>query len=311
MGYNINQDGTVTRNNVPSKDYSINSDGSVTRNNGPTRRNGGDDNNSGCIWTIIIIVVCIVIGVIIAINSCGNEEVEEEYIGEAPIEECEEAPAEDFYADNVDATYLNVSDDDVYFDADGGSVTINVSTDGDWEIGTSTASWAHIYTYSSSLELSVDEYSGSSDRTDWFTIKAGDYERRIDITQWGSSEPSASIKSVWVDHNQHYNGYKGMLIHIKFTTENLLNQTVYVYAYFYYEDNVTSLHNQYGDDIYFYGTGNNIYTSSTYEDFRIFVPYDGLNMAPGSYTLSFDIVVKCNGSTLARDENNQFNLNKS
>ena len=99
-----------------------------------------------------------------------------------------------------------------------------------------------------------------------------------------------------------------MWIHTEFTTENLLGKTIYVYAYFYQSDNQTPLHNQYGDKLYFYGTGSPSYKSARFGDFKIFVPYVGLNMAPGvSGDFSFDIEVKDgNGNLYDRDENNSF-----
>lgn len=211
------------------------------------------------------------------------------------------------YARRRQTTYLSVSKSNVTFDADGGYVDIDVNTDGDWDIGTEPYDWGHITKYSSSIRLRVDSYSGDEDRTDYFTITSGDYERRINIKQYANTEPSADIESIWTDHNEYYNGYKGMIIHVRFTTENLLDETVYVYAYLYYGNNTTPLHDPYGNDLFYYGTGKVNYTSCRFDDFRIFVPYAGLYMAPGwSGSLSFDIVVKHDGKKLARKDNTQF-----
>jgi hypothetical protein len=207
---------------------------------------------------------------------------------------------------NHTATYLTVSKSNVTFDSDGGYVDIEISTDGEWDIGTQPYDWGHISKYSSSIRLRVDSYSGTEDRTDYFTITAGDYERRISIKQYANNEPSATIDRVWVDHNEYYNGYKGMLIHVEISVENLEGETVYVYAYFYQGDNITPLHDPYGNELYFYGTGNVTHKFGSFEDFRIFVPYMGLNMAPGSGDLSFDISVKHKGEQLDRENNNQF-----
>ena len=83
-----------------------------------------------------------------------------------------------------DASYLSLSETDVYFDADGGSVSIDVDTDGDWDIGTYPYDWGHLTLYNNSITLTVDSYDGDSDREDWFTVKAGVHEVRVDITQW-------------------------------------------------------------------------------------------------------------------------------
>lgn len=294
---------------MASDNIIINADGTITRRDA-SNNNGGSSDNTGCIWAVII-AVCIIVGIVIAANSNSSdnsysepEKVVSEVVSNNSSKE------EETYVEETsnEATYLSVSESSVIFDSDGGSIDIDISTDGEWEIGTSTSDWGHLSKHSSSVTLRVGSYSGDEDRTDWFTIKAGDYEERIEITQHADNEPSANIERVWVDHNEYNNGYKGMLIHVEFTTENLLGKTVYVYAYFYQSDNQTPLHNQYGDKLYFYGTGSPSYKSARFGDFKIFVPYVGLNMAPGvSGDFSFDIEVKDGSGTLYdRDENNSF-----
>ena len=296
-----------------ANDFIVNADGTLTRKGASSSNSGGSggsSDNTGCIWAVII-AVCIIVGIVIASNSSSDndshsypEKVVSEVVSNNSSEE------EETYVEvtSNEATYLSVSESSVTFDSDGGSIDIDISTDGEWEIGTSTADWGHLSIHSSSVTLRIDSYSGDEDRTDWFTIKAGDYEKRIEITQHADNEPSANIERVWVDYNEYNNGYKGMLIHVEFTTENLLGKTVYVYAYFYQSDNQTPLHNQYGDKLYFYGTGSPSYKSARFGDFKIFVPYVGLNMAPGvSGDFSFDIEVKDGSGTLYdRDENNSF-----
>lgn len=100
-----------------------------------------------------------------------------------------ESDDEDSHPRKHGPTYLNVSKSNITIDSEGGSVDIDVSTDGDWEIGTQPESWGHITRYSSSITLRIDSYSGDYDRTDWFTIEAGSYTKRISITQ----------KSGWID----------------------------------------------------------------------------------------------------------------
>ena len=297
-----------------ANDFIVNADGTLTRRGASSSNSGGSggsSDNTGCIWAVII-VICIIVGIVIAANNNSSdnnsysepEKVVSEVVNNNSSEE------EETYVEETsnEATYLSVSESSVTFDSDGGSIDIDISTDGEWKIGTSTADWGHLSIHSSSVTLRIDSYSGDEDRTDWFTIKAGDYEERIEITQHADNEPSANIERVWVDHNEYNNGYKGMLIHVEFTTENLLGKTVYVYAYFYQSDNQTPLHNQYGDKLYFYGTGSPSYKSARFGDFKIFVPYVGLNMAPGvSGDFSFDIEVKDGSGTLYdRDENNSF-----
>ena len=67
MGYTINEDGTVTRDNVPKRQYETGTSNSSGNNNG-----GGD--GSGC---IIWIIIAIVVGVIFAIANTNKRSEEQ------------------------------------------------------------------------------------------------------------------------------------------------------------------------------------------------------------------------------------------
>ncbi len=299
--------------------YIINEDGTITRKNLQSSNKREHSSNNTGNTGIIILVICIVLGIVIAaIIMAVNSDREENSYAE-PEKDVSEVVSDNDYTNDendsyveevtVEATYLSLSKNNVTFDSDGGSIDIDIETDGEWEIGTSTADWGHLSKHSSSVTLTVDRYSGGEDRTDWFTIKAGDYEKRIEITQQANNEPSANIERVWIDHNEYMNGEKGMLIHTKINVEHLEGKTIYVYVYFYQADNTTPLHDPYGNDLYFYGTGNvNIkHKSGHFDDLKIFVPYSGLNMAPGtSDSFSFDISVKYGEEQLDRNINNSF-----
>lgn len=257
-----------------------------------------------------IIFIALIIGIVFALNTCESTE----STGDAVIEEevVEEAVALDStvaYADNT-ASFLSVSNDNVSFSSDGGSMDITISTDGSWEISTQTESWGHISCQDGSLTLTIDANSTGSTRTDYFVVKAGSYEMRINITQSASTKPSATIESVWVEHNVIVNGLSGMNIHTKFSVANQKDKDVYVYAFFYYVDNVTVLHDPYGNDLSIYKNVSPTYDNSTYNDLVLFMPYVSLNLPVGSNgTLSFDICIRDeSGEKLARKNNTQFNV---
>lgn len=221
----------------------------------------------------------------------------------------EEPEDEDVYTPST--TYLNVSDDDIYMSADGGSTEISITTDGEWYIDVDVTSWGHLTKSSNSVTLQLDENSSSSSRTDYFVIKSGNYTKRVNITQGGYTSPKANIESIWVDHNVYQNNYKGMKIHVKFTVENMNGNTIYAYAYFYWGNNTTPLHDPNGNNLSFYNYGTPSYDNARFDDFVIFVPYAGLNMQPGqgSVSLSFDISIRTSsGSELDRNDNTQFTL---
>lgn len=298
-GYRVNEDGSVTK---------INSSGSSNNSN----NSGGSSDNSGCIWYIIIAVV---IGIIMAIANSNSGSSDQTYDDTVVVEAVEvvEEPVEEVVA-VPSTTYLRVSDDDISMSASGGNEEITIYTDGDWYIDVNTAPWGHITKHSNSIVLRLDENTSRSSRTDYFIIKSGSYSKRINITQYGNTTPSAEIERIWVDHSVYQNGVKGMRIHIKFTVDNMNGKTIYAYALFYYGDNVTPLHDAYGNNLSFssYGTPN--YDGCRFEDFQIFVPYTGLNMQSGvgSVDLSFDISIRTSsGTELARDNNTQFTFTQS
>ncbi len=295
-GYRVNEDGSVTK---------INSGGSSGGNSGGNN-SGGSSDNGGCIWFIIIAVV---IGIIVAISNSGSSDSDNYVADSAVVEEVvveEVVPTEEVYTPST--SYLNVSDDDIYMSAEGGSTDISVSSDGDWYIDVDAANWGHLTKYSNSVTLRVDRNTSTSSRTDYFVIKSGNYTRRINITQWGNTSPTANIERIWMDHGVYQNGTQGMKIHVKFTVDNMNGKTIYAYALFYWGDNTTPLHDQYGNNLSFYGYGTPSYDSARFDDFTIFVPYSGLNMQPGQGTvnLSFDISIRTSsGTELDRDNNTQ------
>ncbi len=303
-GYRVNEDGSVTR---------IDNGGSNNiGNNRPNNNSGGDSDNSGCIWGIIIAVI----GVIIAIaNSGSSDSSNNDYdLAEAvEVVEVEDVPViEEVYKPAT--TYLRVSDEDIYISGEGGSREISIYTDGNWYVSVDVANWGHLSKHSDSITLRVDPNTSSSSRTDYFIIKSGSYTKRININQSGNTSPRAEIERIWVDHSVYQDGVKGMMIHVKFTVDNMNGKTIYAYALFYYGDNVTPLHDAYGNNLSFssYGTPN--YDGSRFNDFKIFIPYSGLNMqqGAGSVDLSFDISIRTSsGTELDRDNNTQFTFIQS
>lgn len=95
----------------------------------------------------------------------------------------------------VIATYLNVSDDELFFSSEGGEKIISVNTDGTWYINTDTESWGHLIKEGDHLKIRIDKNPDIDTRTDYFAIKAGDEEVKINITQKGSWEVSGSTRS--------------------------------------------------------------------------------------------------------------------
>lgn len=245
-----------------------------------------------------IIFILMFIGIIITVIVLNNDEISDDNIENSKTT-----------IDEKTATYLSVSNDNLISDSEGGVYEININTDGNWEISTGTAFWGHISKEVGSLTLTIDKNATNSYRSDYFVVKAGNYEKRINIKQYANTNPSASIEKIWMEYNIYKNGYLGMNIHVKFNVYNMNGKTIYGYAYFYYSDNTTPLHDANGNNLKFYNYGISNYDQCIFNDLTIFVPYFGLNMGSGtgSVTLSFDIsIVDASGNQFARIDNTQF-----
>lgn len=292
--------------------FSYNREKKSEHNNNEHSQNIKEKSNTGCIWGFLILVIIGIISFIVIANNHFSYH----YTPSPASQDTDTVALVDMSVSNIavsDATYLNVSDDNIKIEASGGSKEISIDTDGDWEISTSTANWGHLSKYSNSVTLTIDENTSSSSRSDYFEITAGSYSKRITINQEGNTEPTAEINSIWMDHSVYVNNVKGMKIHIKFKTNNMKGEKVYGYAYFYYGDNETPLHDTYGNNLKFYSYVTSHYERSTFNNFTIFVPYEGLNMQhkTGSTDLSFDIaIIDASGNQLARKNNTQITYSR-
>lgn len=202
---------------------------------------------------------------------------------------------------------LSLSSYELNFEASGGTKTITITTNGTWYISTDMLSWGHLTKDGNNLKIKLDPNTNSSSRTDYFIIKAGNLERRVNVTQKGDNKPSASIVSITQSHNKPYNMYTTcMTIEVEFETNNLQYKKVYCYAYFYGADNRTPLHDQFFNHISISQSDTAPY-ENTFFTMTLVMPYLNLNMAPGSHNLTFDIVIKdSSGKVLARQDNNSF-----
>jgi len=199
----------------------------------------------------------------------------------------------------------------VSFNENGGRNTFSISTNASSFETWGLPSWCRVENVtSSSFTLVCDANPSRNARNDYMKVKAAGKEVKISISQSGKTAPSANIENVWVDHNIMNGMFRGMLIHVKFTVDGMKNQRCNVVAAFYYADNVTPLKNPYGGYLTYSNYGNVIYDSSRWDNFTIFVPYNGLYFAGrGTFYCSFDVLVNdAYGNCLAIRKNFQFTL---
>lgn len=104
------------------------------------------------------------------------------------------------------ATHLSVSTDNVSFSSSEGSRSITVSTDGEWRISTETNSWGHTNINGNTITLRVDANNGDY-RTDYFVIKSGNLEKRINISQDGSLATYLRLSENSIEASRSGTGY--------------------------------------------------------------------------------------------------------
>lgn len=223
------------------------------------------------------------------------------------------------------ATRLSVSTENVSFGKDGGRSSITVSTNGEWRIGVGTASWAHTSVSGNTITLRVDENNSGDERTDYFTVVAGDKDVRINITQAGG--PSAEVNDIRVEHNVKRTGYNSVMgpwgwqqvpytynvmrIYVDFKVHNMKGKTIRVCAFFYDEDGdeMTTSNNQFrapDGQVTVQKTDNSTYESTKWTDFVLEIPYGVMRKGDNK----FDIQIQDNrGNTLTTSSYIYFSVN--
>lgn len=98
-------------------------------------------------------------------------------------------------ANHSNSSRLDLSTDSLYFMSSSDSRSITVTTNGLWSISVGAASWVHLSQSGSNLTVRVDQNFSSDSRSDYFKLKSGDKEKRVDIYQSGNSSSSTSSSS--------------------------------------------------------------------------------------------------------------------
>lgn len=131
---------------------------------------------------------------------------------------------------------LSVSTESLSFSSAGGSRTITVNSSSSWKIGTKTYDWGHLSTDGNTVTIRVDANTSINSRTDYFTIKSGNLEKRINISQSGNTQTTsnnATIKSVYVSNDADVDGEKGLSVKVSFDVSGMKEHEGRVSCYFY------------------------------------------------------------------------------
>lgn len=117
---------------------------------------------------------------------------------------------------------------------------------------------------------------------------------------------TAKIDDVWVDHNITQNGQLGMIIHSKFSVQSMMNKQGNFIIWFYNEDE--SPIKGYDQQKYVNTSGylavyekfTPNYARTSFNDFKLFFPYDNLKKSLGAENGRYNLKYRVN----VYDENN-------
>lgn len=92
-------------------------------------------------------------------------------------------------------TQFKLSTESLNFTNDSSSQTITITSSGSWSISLGAASWVHLTPSGNTLTVRVDKNYSSYSRTNYFKLKSGNIEKKVDIFQYGASSNSSSSSS--------------------------------------------------------------------------------------------------------------------
>jgi len=198
---------------------------------------------------------------------------------------------------------LSITPTHLEFDAAGGTKTIDINTNvTPWSHST-VFSWLSINKHGSSLTITCEPNSNAKERTDNFHVKAYEKTEQIIIKQKAKVSQTTTeqtttgkIEKIWITQNVSQNGQKGMIIHVKFSVKGMQNKQGNCVVWFYFSDG-TKLKDNNGR----YKTSDGQvanredfrpwYENHSYDDFKIFMPYDELHLKKGKHKLKLEVGV--------------------
>lgn len=99
---------------------------------------------------------------------------------------------------NSNTSRLELSTTSLHFTSDGGSHSITINANEEWQISLDAASWVHLSKSGSNLMVMTDQNYSSESRTDYFKLKSGNIEKKIDIYQSAPTSSNDNDGCSWI-----------------------------------------------------------------------------------------------------------------
>ena len=130
------------------------------------------------------------------------------------------------------------------------------------------------------------------------------------------AEPRATFEKIWVDYDVTEDGWKGMRIHVKFSTYEMKGMDAYLAIYFETKggtrlrDN-NNKYNSTDGDVAVYKSIKPNYDPAVYDDLQLFMPYTELDREPGEYELRMNVkVIRKEGGMISQLTYHNFEYSK-
>lgn len=227
-------------------------------------------------------------------------------------------------------------DGSFYFNANGGTLSLPISTNQPDPTVGGLPSWASLAGISATaVTIRCSANSSTSSRQQSITVKAGQKSAKVRVFQLGKDDsqegngsadeaqasaqsssakadnaqargPRATVQTVTVEHNTDIDGRKGMTVHVKFSVRGLKDKSGRATAYFYDASNTTPLRDTNGEyctiedepKVAASAYFSPSFDRTTYFDFKIPIPYTELHqIGTDLKNLTVDVaIVDCSAS---------------
>lgn len=157
------------------------------------------------------------------------------------------------------------------------------------------------------LKMDVDINYPNGDLLQHLTLYAFNFKQPVGDTAPPPSRaaPAATVDRVWVDYNVRRDGRDGMLIHVKFTVNNLKGVDSYMAVLFQRKNGtkLTTTNTAYSSkegQVAVYRVMKPGFDKTVYQDLDVFMPYEELRLGRGVYDLQMDVDLLYKDGTLVQ-----------
>lgn len=128
------------------------------------------------------------------------------------------------------ASYLNVSHDNLSFDAEGGEESLSVQTDGiDWDLDTSEEGWLNVSKNGANIEIRAYENTNTFDRTASFRVFSDNQEKYVYVKRYVYPK-NAGITDISMNEGT---GNVDMKLTVEYYTQGYADENFYVFLKIY------------------------------------------------------------------------------